>query len=117
MAAAYPFFSAIATLIAIALMPSTPSCAADDFVRQMKGDKLIVFVHGFWGHPTATFTNDASGNYWPKLITDDPDLSAFDVLAIEHDSQANLSLEQISTTVRTKLLETLNIADYDQIFF
>src|SRR5438128_58297 len=93
----------IAVLGAIAyfLIPTSSPDAQDILVRKHGTDKIAVFVHGVLGGARGTFTNATTKKFWPELLTEDPDMDAFDVISLSFDADvtSNLSLEQIATVV------------------
>lgn len=104
--------SILLTLTAAAQQP-------DLFVKRKGADKIVIFAHGILGDARRTFTNDTTHAYWPQLLADDPEMSSFDVLAINYDAgiTSGMSIEQIATVVRTTLTDQRIFDDYNEIYF
>lgn len=104
--------SILLTLTAAAQQP-------DLFVKRKGADKIVIFAHGILGDARGTFTNDTTHAYWPQLLADDPEMSSFDVLAINYDAgiTSGMSIEQIATVVRTTMTDQRIFDDYNEIYF
>src|SRR5260370_32709095 len=50
---------------------TTDSPMASQYLRRSNFDTVIVFVHGVFGGARGTWTNPATGAYWPNLLLED----------------------------------------------
>lgn len=81
--------------------------------------KLIVFVHGFSGDPTLTWTN-RSGESWPELMQADDAFRDFNIETIPYQTPL-LSRTSTIVEVATRLLRQLEdegiFSQYNEIYF
>jgi hypothetical protein len=85
-----------------------------------KNKRLIVFVHGVMGDMDNTWLNPVTHSSWPELITDDQDLSQFDVFVYGYASPAmgnSSTISEISTRFLQQLTDRGLFVNYTQIDF
>ncbi len=81
--------------------------------------KLIVFVHGFTGDPSVTWTNQ-SGVSWADLIKEDVLLSDFTIWAHQYDTPClgrSLTIEQTATRLLQQLKDEGAFDRFKEIYF
>src|SRR5262245_16001161 len=79
----------------------------------------IVFVHGFLGAATATWTHPGTGAFFPQLVADDPTFDGYDVYVYEYESplvKSALSIGELAENLRL-MLDAQNISASPQIIF
>src|SRR5688572_21671553 len=64
------------------------------YVRGPGAKKVIVFVNGLFGDALSTWS--AGNNYWPEMMTEDPDLKDTDIYVYSFDSPRISSAQNIS---------------------
>jgi pimeloyl-ACP methyl ester carboxylesterase len=103
-----------------AISEDTRSTPALSFLSTPKSSqKLIVFVHGVFGDPSATWTNRA-GKTWMDLMKDDDAFREYTLATYRYDSPFRGRTSTIQE-IATRMLGDLNDADvfrnYNEIYF
>jgi pimeloyl-ACP methyl ester carboxylesterase len=81
--------------------------------------KLILFVHGLFGDPISTWTND-NGQSWMGLMAGDPAFRDFTVATIRYDTPLltrTSTLEEIATRSLRRLEDEGVFRNYNEIYF
>jgi hypothetical protein len=76
------------------------------YVRRANNDTVIVFVHGVFGGPRSTWTNEGTHAYWPELLTHDDTYRDTDIYVLGYDSpylSTSYSLDDLSENARLRL--------------
>src|ERR1039457_1498257 len=79
-----PLRLSVVTLVLFACFAASGAHAANPTSHFVKGPtpehkNLVIFVHGVLGDSEGTWTNPENHAYWPKLVSEDPDFSEYDV--------------------------------------
>jgi hypothetical protein len=61
------------------VVPDTIVRETNAYVRKSSATSVIVFVHGVFGDPIATWTCQTTGAFWPHMLTVDPAFDGYDV--------------------------------------
>ena len=84
-----------------------------------KKSRVIVFVHGVMGNGDSTWTNEASGAFFPELIADDPKFANANVYVHSFPTSAvstSLSIDELTEHMRRHFTND-NIFDHDEVVF
>jgi len=79
----------------------------------------IVFVHGFLGSATETWTTTGEDHvYWPELIAKDPTIANANVYVLEYPTSLNASMNiaELAQNMRTRL-KADGVLDHEHVFF
>ena len=81
--------------------------------------KVVLFVHGLFGDPRATWTN-AAGESWPDLMRWDNDFRGYAIATIRYDSPLlwrSSGIEEVATRVFQQLNDARVFTNYHEIYF
>ncbi len=84
-----------------------------------QSDKLIVFVHGVFGDPASSWTNQA-GVSWPDLIKGDERFRGFTVATYRYDSpflQRSSGIEEITQRLLRQLEDQDIFGKFREVYF
>ncbi|MGN6184519.1 MAG: hypothetical protein ACTHQM_12800, partial [Thermoanaerobaculia bacterium] len=79
----------------------------------------IIFVHGFTGNGSDTWTN-ANGTYWPLMVSYDPDFSLFDTYVFEYETSVwdpCRRVTDLAESLNTFITDKRLLERYSQIVF
>jgi hypothetical protein len=118
-----------ATLLLFAVVSAISACNGNElqtlvpnsrFINKTDGALgTIVFVHGVFGAATATWTNERSGAFFPKLVSRDQAFDGYDVYVYEYPSPTlgtALSIGELAENLRL-MLQTERINESPQIIW
>lgn len=103
----------------------TPSPVRFEVVNPSKAKKIIVFVHGLWSDPQASFSPGPGRPTWADLMRGDntsyqhqPPLSSYAVATISFPAKwgVKYSVARLAMDIREELVAK-NILDYEEIIF
>ena len=97
-----------------------PIKSIEDLYKPESSRKLIVFVHGFTGDASQTWTNQESNVSWKDLIEHDERLHEFTAIAAGYDSPwrgASSTIEEIALRLHEDLQDKGVFDDYEEIYF
>ncbi len=81
---------------------------------------LVVFVHGIGSDSTSAWTSEKTGAYWPKLLSNDLDLSSFAILTASYRSpyiKHAASIEQAAQMLGTSLSDSGAYTRFSNVIF
>ncbi|MFZ1426251.1 MAG: hypothetical protein WAS21_05735 [Geminicoccaceae bacterium] len=118
----------ISCSLCLLLCGSPTNAAIIKYISQGSSDRLIIFIHGIYGDPDATFRNSSATKSWPELMSEDnrkmrvgagPPLSDYTVasVTIESSRDSTLSIEELSTRLATDLIDAGVFDEYQHVFF
>lgn len=90
--------------------------------RDPEKNKVIVFVHGFTGNVTDTWTNEYTGAYWPELLMKDPEKSfeEFNIYLFGYSTEIQNPGRKDISDIAGKLRRDLNadgVTEHQEIIF
>ena len=96
---------------------------ANQFIRKQPNNvQVIIFVHGFTGDASSTWTNTGNQEYWPRLMLTDKAFDGADIFTYEyptalftsHVPNVNELAENLGTTLTSP---DFGLTKYQQIIF
>ncbi|MEO8383250.1 MAG: alpha/beta fold hydrolase [Acidobacteriota bacterium] len=88
--------------------------------KELRADRVIVFIHGVIGDGTSTWTNTTTGAYFPALVSDDHTFDGVDIWAHEFDSpklRRSYTIDELADHLRKYLNNDNVIANHRQVVF
>lgn len=88
------------------------------YYRKDGASSIIVFVHGFLGDATSTWTND-SNESWQEFIKNDVNFKNYDIYNVNYNTaifEESLNIPQIATMIKNDM-EADDIFKYKKIHF
>jgi pimeloyl-ACP methyl ester carboxylesterase len=88
--------------------------------KESHADRVIVFIHGVFGDGTSTWTNPATGAYFPALIRDDKTFDGVDIWVHEFDTpklRRTYTIDELADHLRKYLNNDNVIANHHQVIF
>jgi pimeloyl-ACP methyl ester carboxylesterase len=88
--------------------------------KESHADRVIVFIHGVFGDGTSTWTNPATGAYFPALIRDDKTFDGVDIWVHEFDTpklRRTYTIDELADHLRKYLNNDNVIANHRQVIF
>jgi pimeloyl-ACP methyl ester carboxylesterase len=88
--------------------------------KESHADRVIVFIHGVFGDGTSTWTNPATGAYFPALIRDDKTFDGVDIWVHEFDTpklRSTYTIDELADHLRKYLNNDNVIANHRQVIF
>jgi pimeloyl-ACP methyl ester carboxylesterase len=79
--------------------------------------RVIVFIHGFTGDSTGTWTNDQTGAFWPDLLTQDATFDGYNIYIYGYESERAIefqSIDEVTEDVR-RFFDEDGITDHQEI--
>jgi alpha-beta hydrolase superfamily lysophospholipase len=90
-------------------------------VRESTSDrKVIVFMHGVLGDGKSTWTNTATGAYWPDLLAHDHSFDGYDIFVFAYPSPylgKSYSIDELADNLRLYIDSKEFPKKYDEIIF
>ncbi len=94
--------------------------AASRYIRSSPSNSgVIIFVHGATGDATSTWTNGATGAYWPDLLAQDQTFAGTDIYVYEYPTPAlskAMSINELAENMRARLLGD-DVLRHDNVAF
>lgn len=124
--AAWGLLIACTTAVTTAVPAHPPDArphALPGYIRGSKdshADRVIVFIHGVFGDGTSTWTNTATGAYFPALIRDDKSFDGVDIWVHEFDTpklRHTYTIDELADHLRKYLNNDNVIANHRQVIF
>jgi len=81
---------------------------ASYYERHESKDRVIVFVHGFFGSPSDTWTCP-KGAFWPNLLLRDADFNDSDIYVAAYNTRDYKTIDQIVSSLNNRL-------EHDKVF-
>lgn len=98
--------------------PQADASQATPWIRSTSSNNgVIVFVHGVIGDAVSTWTSGQQ--YWPKMLTNDPDFNGQDIYVYRYPSprsRRSLSVDEVAENMRL-VLQSDGVLDRKQITF
>ncbi|MEC8483507.1 MAG: alpha/beta fold hydrolase, partial [Pseudomonadota bacterium] len=105
----------------IFLAVASPALADYRFERKEGAPTLLVFVHGFVGNGTDTWTNEETTAYWPAIVSKDPLFDRADILVYDYPSSfisQNITINELAKRMEIELRSSgVNIQAYEEVLF
>jgi len=97
-----------------------PKVEQRGYLRRTNSDTVIVFVHGLFGGPQSTWTNDQTGAYWPDLLTKDTAFDKTDIYRLGYDSPyvaSSFTFDDLIENSRLRLDNDEVFSKHDHVIF
>ncbi len=109
-------------------IPVKPTLSSDSeesensprYIRKKDQNRgVIIFMHGFTGDSTETWTNAETGAYWPELLSRDSTFDGLDIYVFEYPTSLfseSFSIDEIAERVRL-FLDADQVSTHQELIF
>ncbi|OOQ56659.1 alpha/beta hydrolase [Mucilaginibacter pedocola] len=90
-----------------------------EWIRKPKGKTTVVFIHGLFSDGGSCWLNE-NGTFWPKLLTEDPDLKGLGVFVFTYQTglfSRNYSLSDIVDALKEYVVNLEGLTEGKDIIF
>jgi pimeloyl-ACP methyl ester carboxylesterase len=90
------------------------------YIRRANNETVIVFVHGVFGGPRSTWTNDTTKAYWPELLSQDGTFANSDIYVFGYDTpyfSTSYSLDDLIENARLRFNNDEIFSKHKRVIF